>query len=357
MNDKIELVPLGDLFFDAENPRLPTLLKNKSEKEVIEWMLTDASLLDLMTSIAQNGFFQGEPLLCVKIKKKIFVIEGNRRLAAVKLLNNPHVTKTKQSSIAEILEEAPHQNIPTLLPIVLFSSRDDILDYLGYRHITGVESWGPLAKARYLDQLYCKIKKSLSEKEKYKSLAKKIGSKTDYVRNLLVGYQLYKKLEDENFYKIENLNEETIEFSHLYDSLRFPNICNFLKISTDSASPTKELNKEHFKEFATWLYKEEHGTTRLGESRNLKVLDKVLASPRAIQAFRKENKTLVEASYFSKHTEDIFAESMNEALKNLNIAREFATKIEEFSLDQETNAKELNKISKMILSYIEDHVS
>lgn len=353
MTDRIEFIELDALRFDPLNPRLPVRYRNKSEKEVIEWMLTDASLLDLAVSIGQNGFFSGEPLLAIKEGKFFTVIEGNRRLAAAKLLSTPGITKTKKQSISEILEESPKENIPSLLPVVIFNSRNDIIDYLGYRHITGVESWGPLAKARYLNQLHSNISAKLPEGEKYKILAKKIGSKADYVRNLLIGYQLYEKLENEGFFKIDNLNEETIEFSHLYDSVKHSGITKFLGIDAQSSKPLKNLNKENLEEFATWLYQKEQGITRLGESRNLRVLDKVLESPRAMKMFR-EGKSLTEASYFSKHTEEVFTESILEALKNINIAREFSTKMEEFNDSDTDNLKEIAKATKMIISYIQN---
>ncbi len=40
-----------------------------------------------MLSIGQQGYFPGEPLLAVKSNGNYIVVEGNRRLAAVKLLN------------------------------------------------------------------------------------------------------------------------------------------------------------------------------------------------------------------------------------------------------------------------------
>lgn len=42
---------IEDLQLDAFNARLPQRIQGKSEKDIIEWMLTDDSFFDLMASI------------------------------------------------------------------------------------------------------------------------------------------------------------------------------------------------------------------------------------------------------------------------------------------------------------------
>ena len=54
---------IDQLHFDPLNPRVPELVDGTNEEQVLRWMLSDASLLDLMGSIAEHGYFPGEPLL------------------------------------------------------------------------------------------------------------------------------------------------------------------------------------------------------------------------------------------------------------------------------------------------------
>ena len=61
---------------------------------------------------------------------------------------------------------------PTQLPVLKFKERNEILDYLGYRHITGIKQWSSLAKAKYLKELR-ERKPDMS----FKELAKSIGSR------------------------------------------------------------------------------------------------------------------------------------------------------------------------------------
>src|SRR5690606_11897920 len=136
------------------NPRLPKSKHGKSEKAVIEFMLLEAATLELMLAIAENDFFAGELLLVVEDKAdpgKYIVVEGNRRLTAVKLLNNPDLTSVKKIATKEIAGGAKFK--PLELPCLVFEDKNKILKYLGFRHITGIKSWRLLEKARYLYDL------------------------------------------------------------------------------------------------------------------------------------------------------------------------------------------------------------
>ena len=75
----------ADLHFDPKNPRFYRLNDATEDQRVIEEMLDDEGVQDLMASIGQKGYFEGEPLLVTREGGRLIVVEGNRRLAAVKL--------------------------------------------------------------------------------------------------------------------------------------------------------------------------------------------------------------------------------------------------------------------------------
>jgi hypothetical protein len=122
--------PIDELHFDPQNPRIPEGVDGTSDEQVLRWMLSDATLLDLMGSIAEHGYFAGEPLLLAPREPEGYtVVEGNRRLAAVRLLLHPEQAPLRQSSVQQLADSAP--NKPTHVYGVLFPDRDSILDYLG----------------------------------------------------------------------------------------------------------------------------------------------------------------------------------------------------------------------------------
>jgi hypothetical protein len=53
---QIEFIPLEKLKLDNKNPRLPSNFNNKSENDIIEWMLEDESIIELMYN-ARYGFW------------------------------------------------------------------------------------------------------------------------------------------------------------------------------------------------------------------------------------------------------------------------------------------------------------
>src|SRR5690606_34699276 len=98
----------------------------------------DASLIELMLAIGKNDFFPGEQLLVVETKDNNYkVIEGNRRLSAVKLLNKPDLVSVQKTKIQQVIKEA--EFFPKEIPCLIFDKEEDIHNYLGYRHITGIK--------------------------------------------------------------------------------------------------------------------------------------------------------------------------------------------------------------------------
>ncbi len=108
-------------------------------------MLQNGDLPELMASIASTGYSDAEPLLVTPGLGGFIVVEGNRRLAALKLLHAPELAPLRKKTIAEVAANAKHKDI-TNIPVICYEKRQDILDYLGFRHITGVKPWGSPGK-------------------------------------------------------------------------------------------------------------------------------------------------------------------------------------------------------------------
>ena len=88
-----EPLDISLLEFDKENPRLPTSVRNQDEASILNYLATETSIENLMTSIGENGFFPGEAMVVTPHNSKYTVIEGNRRLAALRLLQDPTLVK------------------------------------------------------------------------------------------------------------------------------------------------------------------------------------------------------------------------------------------------------------------------
>lgn len=317
---KIIYIPVTDLEYDKENPRLPhSVVDSDREEDVIDWMLKDASIIELMGSIGEKGFFPGEPLLVVQKgkTKKYTVVEGNRRLTAVKLLNNPGLATRRLPSINLLVEEANKK--PKELPVMVFPKRKEILDYLGFKHITGVKQWSALAKAKYLKELQGEYKSlKISIDGQYKKLAKSIGSRADYVRDLLIGLEVYDNIHKKQYFKIKGLNEDSIDFGVYYNALKYANIPKFIGIDKGAENPTQKINLSNLESLTKIISeKDEDKNTKLGESRNLSILNSIILEEKPFQMFVK-GKSLEEASLYLEGPHGIFRNSIQKTISFLN---------------------------------------
>lgn len=350
----LQELDIDSLEFDPKNPRLPKVYQNSGEKEVIEWMLQDSSLLDLISSIAINGYFYGEPIIVIKKENtdNYIVVEGNRRLAAVKLLNNPNLATSKKNSISNILSEE-NIKIPKKIPAFILTDRKEAIDYLGFRHVTGVKSWGALQKAKYLYQLYESSFKT--DNNIYNSIARRIGSKSSYVKQIIVAYKLYLIIEENNFFNIPNLDEETFEFSQLYGTAtRYTNIQNFINVKLDTPNDEiKEVNKNNLRELTKWLFeKNSENFSRVNENRDFPLLNAIVVHEKALDLFRKGEKNLKEAAELTSLTDNAFSDYLSKSYNYLIEAQRVLALIESSNDSDIEKIIQISRASRDILSIL-----
>jgi hypothetical protein len=325
-----QFIPIAvkDLHLDPDNPRLPERLKNASEKDVLNWMLTDATLVDLMASIAENGFFNGEPILIVAENGKNVVVEGNRRLASIKLLDNPELATESPRTLKAISDTANIKNhIPEEIWVYQCASRNDVQNYLGFRHVSGVKQWPLISKARYLYDLF--IKKNRFEYEVYKEIAREIGSKGNYVRKLLLGYQAFQLIKNKNWFGMgEYLNEESFDLSLISEVINsYSAVASYMNIDINHDQPFESVEIAKLEEVTKWLYQiTENGSTRIGDNRNLRLLNKVLQNDEAKKAFIDDKKSIKEAAELTDLSDDNIRFYLNQANSNMLEAQKLVHK-------------------------------
>lgn len=287
MNDRnerrLEYINLSQLKFDPDNPRLPSG-RSSERSAVLEYLLESANLVDLMRSIGAQDFFPGEPLLVTDDgDDKYTVIEGNRRYAACHLLSNPADAPVKRRSVEAIAAEAEYR--PNQLPCLVLP-HSAIVGFLGYRHITGIQEWSPLAKARYLRQLWNGEEGPEEWDERLRWIAKRIGSRSDYVARLLTALALFEEIDAASYYSIRDLDEETLSFSLLALAMNRPVLANYIGLASGQDFDLEDLRTDRLESLTRWFFEEDaEGRTRLGESRNVSALVAVLEDDQARAAF------------------------------------------------------------------------
>jgi len=316
----IEWLALDKLHFDTQNPRLPQRCREKDEQLVADYMVGEEGALEIMLSIGASGYFPGEPLLVIPYSGnagEYVVVEGNRRLTALKLLRNPAQSGEKKESVKEAAESAQHK--PDTVPCVVFPERNDVLSYLGYRHVTGIKQWDPLPKSRYLKQLVSSLSSGKPSETTYREVANRIGSRLDYVKKLLCGLTLYEKAEESRFFGIEN-TEDSISFSLVTTALGYSTIVGYLGLDSAGDINASNLKKDNLKDLFLWMFKKEEGVTRLRESRNLGKLAAVIHSSIALKEFR-AGRSLEDCFFLSEGPDKMVNEAIRHAYKKMDLAK------------------------------------
>ncbi len=343
--DEISKIDIELLHLDPYNPRLPERLHGADENQILTYLATTTAIEDLVSAIAENGFFPGEPLVAFSENGKIFVIEGNRRLTAVKLLQNPNLLDSPSKRLIEIVEEA--KNKPQKLPVVMRENRASVLPYLGFRHITGVKQWEPLAKARYMRQLWDTTPATETPRSRYKQVASMIGSRSSHIKRSLDALAVYGIISNNDFY---DLDSSDIKFSVLSTALADEPISRYIGISprdadeevtsTDPIIDAEHLDEDHIKNLAGWLFRrDEKGKARVAESREIRKLAHVLDNERATISFG-SGSSLDYAYRLTKGSDEEFIELIYSSQSSLQQAASLVANVD-YSPEAHEAAKDI----------------
>jgi len=171
---------INNLFLDSENPRLKS--NHIEEIDIIREHAENSKLEELAASLEMNGFFDEEPIVAVprdlpeKFKNKTYdeltwdydyvdfiyrtdtqftVVEGNRRLASIKILLIDEIRKQLKLENWPIPELFIKEDLSTL-PAIIYTTRLEVMPYLAYRHSKGVSVWSNDEYEKYIEQMLAK---------------------------------------------------------------------------------------------------------------------------------------------------------------------------------------------------------
>src|SRR4051794_586654 len=89
LHSEVVFRPVEELHPDPQNPRLPSSVWDAEDDELYVYIDRFHDAVGLAESLASFGFFPSEPLVVVPSGGGFRVVEGNRRLTALKGLTNP----------------------------------------------------------------------------------------------------------------------------------------------------------------------------------------------------------------------------------------------------------------------------
>lgn len=297
-------IEIERLHLDRHNPRLPADIQGKGEAEVLKALYRGFNLDEIAESMAQNGYFDEEPVVVIPeklpsrlSKKKIdsrdfidfvqkpdtefTVVEGNRRLAAIKILlyaTQRNKLKIKHWPVlrTEITEDLK------VIPVIVYMHRSEVVPYLGVRHIVGIQKWGAYAKARYVASL-------VESGTHLRDVEAQIGDKQGSARKNYICYRMLEQAKEE--FDLDPKPAENY-FSFLILAFGQGKIKRFLGIPSsateiDTKAPVPKDKLDNLNDLISWLYGDGQKKPVISESRDItRYLTHVVENAEAVEHLR-----------------------------------------------------------------------
>jgi hypothetical protein len=323
----IQLANIDELYLDPKNPRLGRHeIEQGLGQEAVLALMQDWSLDELAVSFLENGFWPQEALIVVReplpdsVTPVPIVVEGNRRLAALRMLQRARAGLEKSPKWQEYVNGATAEQLDQLTqaPYIEMPSRRSVQGYLGFRHVTGIKEWSPAEKAQFIAHLI------ENEGLDYEQVRRRIGSKAPTVRQHYIAYRLLLQMEEDT----DTIDVSRVEerFSVLYRAVRTPGVQKYLLLNPnaaprEAARPVPSERLEQLINLTGWLFGASKRPPVLTDSRDLDDFGNVLASERGILYLeRAPNPTLESAKRAAGISQSAVAESVELASYKLEEA-------------------------------------
>lgn len=346
MNKQIEFIAPDELHFDYRNPRIAEFLPTPQtpEKEIIKILWDVMGVEEIVLSIKASGFFTNEPLIAIQEGGKNIVLEGNRRLAAVKCILNPEIADFIGINKNILTIGASEKESLKKLPVIFVDNRKESWKFIGFKHINGPAKWGSYAKAQYISQIKNEFNIPLEE------IASQIGDTHKTVQKLYQGLQVIEQAESMGVFDRTDIKANRLYFSHLYTGLTYEGFKNYIGINgvpESQENPVPSDKTEELGELLTWIYgskKKDIPAAVQTQNPDIRRLEAVLKNREAVHALR-DGIPLFQAYEISQPKEETFEQSLLEAKRALQKAHSYQT--EGFNGQDESLLKQAGTIANL----------
>lgn len=241
--------PLSAIYLDPNNPRFVGTLSKWVEEDDIDLekvqdearrLLVRAYEVDkLRMNMEVNGYLPIDRVVVRRFKEtKFVVLEGNRRVAAAKMIG--HLAMDGSTVSDEVLRSLVE--IPCLEYVG--TEQDAAWIFQGIRHITGISEWSAYNKARLL------VEQMEGERLSLTAVGKRFGLTPFGAGQWVRGYYAFKQAREESDY-IREVDERSYPyFQELFGRSSLP-LRDWI-VWDEGQYKFKDLIR--FNEFISWLY-------------------------------------------------------------------------------------------------------
>jgi len=313
--ERMELDPLT-LLLDPQNPRLyGTSAQDSQDQDELLKTVWSFGVDELVDSISASGFHNVEPLFAERHSDgRLFVVEGNRRLTALKVLLDPE--RAHRLGIRNIPAISTQVKVSCLRVPVAIGQRDQVWQFIATKHVNGPKTWDSVAKAAYIKHVHEDLGKPLEE------IIRAIGDKNKTALRMYSAMKVIDQAEKWRVYKREDYaGKGDLPFSHLYTLLGYESVKKHLDLGDDlgAQEPVPLLSKKKLGELLFWIYgnkREQVPPLIKKQNPDAGYLARALEDPRGLAALRAGYEPSV-AAEMAKGDEALLLEYLQKTRDNL----------------------------------------
>ena len=387
-------VPIELIELDPKNPRITAYLsddRTPSELDLLSILFENFDTEAVAMSMVSNGYFDEEPLIIVPkslpkdfafekyrnvdelavairelVSSKLIsfvVVEGNRRLATIKLLLHKEFRDTlkidsfypkPEPDLADLV----YEDISSV-PCIIYEHRRDITSYLGVRHIAGLLKWEAFAKAVYVSTTIEEFKETgLTDSQAIKKVQESIGDRSDTVRKQYITYKIFLEARNDLNFDVKPIIENFSLLTVIYNSpliRKYMGVEAYAKVNFDNRIvPEEKIDK--LSDVLTWVYgnKKTNEVAVLTDSRKItNTLSYVVDSPEAVE-YLKKFKDLDAAFERTSGEREYLSKNLTRAFRAVQTSLQFAYK---YNNDEELlkQVKELEDLITVLRRNLTNH--
>ncbi|MFJ6729572.1 ParB N-terminal domain-containing protein [Streptomyces sp. NPDC091281] len=247
---------------------------------------------DLKASIRHNGFLTFERIIVRPYGRGdlFVVIEGNRRVAALRSLKEDHEAGIEvPQGVVTVFQE---------LPVSCVESDDSALhlSLMGIRHVSGVRQWGSYQSSKLVSELHDEHDLEFSE------IGARLGMSTREVTRRFRAFKALRQMEED-----EEFSEycERRMYPMFHEAVSQPMIRQWLQWDESSSEFKDETNLRHFYELIASIQNDEGLETKakITTANEVRELKTIIGSPEARLVLTDPNRSFAEALAVAKTEE------------------------------------------------------
>jgi len=295
-------VDIADLLLWDCNPRMLRPLSGQSQLVIAQAMNDEFDAIEVGNSVAATGW-DATSVLSVTDEGmpagKYLVVEGNRRLTALLALSDPNIRSNLSNAEdwAKAASQASEKDrLPASVPCVVYSTLKEAKLQLGPRHFLGIKQWEPYQKDRF-------ILENIDAGDPIVEVSASFGFDVVEVRKSVLVFRVFEALARSSYGRLLERNYGNLrELILKYGAIRAHMMLPEGRTVDESFTGFDEDSAPAIAEILTWVF----GTSpdksedvddgrKVMETREYRILNRIVQSVRGLEALRDPGTTLAEA--------------------------------------------------------------